>query len=88
MDSVPKSRLIRQRIRSLLLEIGARPGSVESETLLIRDGVYCGHHFRFGQYEAVWFVEEEQIKLYGPSGTLVRSLRTSEIEPMLSQQAA
>ena len=45
------------------------------ESLLIRSGTYCGHRFEKDGFRAVWFIEEEQIKLYGKDGQLLRVLR-------------
>ena len=88
MESVPKTRLIRQYIRSLMLGLGdSHPHGVD-ESLLIRDGVYCGHCFRRGGFHLVWFVEENQIKLFGPDGSLLRAESVDEIPAGITQQAA
>lgn len=44
-----------------------------NESILIRDGFYCGRKFRFADYSAVWFAEEDQLKLYDPQGALLES---------------
>ncbi len=44
-----------------------------NESILIRDGFYCGRKFRFADYSAVWFAEEDQLKLYDPQGSLLES---------------
>ena len=41
------------------------------ESILIRDGYYCGRRFRLGELEAIWFVDEDQLKVYD-EGSLVR----------------
>lgn len=40
------------------------------ETLLIRQGHYCGHRFQQGELTAVWFFEEAQLKVYRQDGSL------------------
>jgi hypothetical protein len=40
------------------------------ETILIRDGAYCGRRFRLADYSLVLFAEENQVKLFNPSGSL------------------
>ena len=44
------------------------------ETILVRDGSYCGRRFRTRNFHAVWFLEENQLKFYGPDGRVVRVL--------------
>jgi hypothetical protein len=58
------------------------------ESLLIRDGVYCGHRFRRQQYEAVWFVDENQVKFYGPGRVLLQSYPASDVAMRQMQQQA
>lgn len=41
------------------------------ETVLIREGVYCGHRFSSGNLSAVWFFEEDQVKVYGANRQLL-----------------
>ncbi|WP_040770071.1 hypothetical protein [Novipirellula maiorica] len=46
------------------------PVKVLSESLLIRDGFFCGRCFRTEAYRAVWFIEEDELKIYSNSGSL------------------
>ena len=41
-----------------------------AESILIRDGHYCGRRFESGGMSAVWFIEENQIKFFGKEGAL------------------
>lgn len=41
-----------------------------TEAILISDGHYCGRRFAFGPYTAIWFVEENQIKICNPDGSV------------------
>lgn len=70
---------IRTALRSRLLELAQTPDGTVQETLLIRDGCYCGQRYTAGHYSAVWFIEEGEIKIFGPSGTLVESFRAHSI---------
>jgi hypothetical protein len=88
MENISKSRQIRQFIRSRLDLISDDAFSTQSESLLIRDGVYCGHRFRQAGYEAVWFVEEGQVKFYTASGELVESVSIDAIGTRALPQAA
>ncbi|MEM9585850.1 MAG: hypothetical protein AAGA03_01100 [Planctomycetota bacterium] len=49
------------------------------ESILIRGGFYCGRRFDAGIYVAVWFMEEDQLKISRPDGQVVASLSGSEI---------
>ena len=43
------------------------------ETILICDGFYCGRRFCSASYHAVWFIEENELKFYGPDGAVIRA---------------
>lgn len=47
------------------------------EAILIRDGFYCGRKFNFGDYRAVWFLEEEQVKIHRADGAVVECFSTA-----------
>ena len=42
------------------------------EAALIRDGQYCGHRFTSRELSAVWFFEEDQVKIYGSDRQLIQ----------------
>ena len=44
--------------------------SVIKESVLIRDGHYCGRRFECDGNSAVWFIEENQIKCFTQEGAL------------------
>ena len=70
----------RQHVKSLFAEMNS-PSSGLSETVLIRDGHYCGHRFSNSDLSAVWFFEEEEIKVYDERRQLIRVESLSE-EPL------
>jgi hypothetical protein len=44
---------------------GLSPDSpVMRESILIRDGFYCGRRFHTDQHRAVWFIEEDELKIF------------------------
>jgi hypothetical protein len=51
-----------------------------SEAMLIRDGFFCGRRFRFSNYQAVWFLEEDELKIRDLAGSVLALLGTSEID--------
>ncbi len=63
---------IRQLARDAFSNLGAQVPVEISENILIRDEMYCGRRFQCGELHAIWFVEEDEIKIYGDSGALVR----------------
>lgn len=53
-----------------------------SEAMLIRDGFFCGRRFRFPNYQAVWFLEEDELKIRDLQGTGLALLSTTEIDEL------
>ena len=47
------------------------------EAALIRDGQYCGHRFTSRELSAVWFFEEDQVKIYGSDRQLIQVVSTT-----------
>lgn len=54
--------------------------SILRETILIRGEFFCGRRFYTANHYAVWFVEEDQLKIYQNSGELLCMLTGSQIE--------
>lgn len=64
---------IRNAIATELLALGAGDVSDLRETILIRDGLFCGRKFQSQGFSVVWFMEENEIKFFGPTGQLLRA---------------
>ena len=43
-------------------ETGESP--ILSESILIREGHFCGRSFKTSGFRAIWFIEEDQLKVY------------------------
>ncbi len=69
---------IRDAIGTELQSYGLHDVSELRETILIRNGVFCGRKFQCQGYQVVWFVEENQIKFFAPSGKLLRACTAEE----------
>lgn len=54
-----------------------------SEAILIRNGYFCGRRFRFQLYHAVWFLEEDEVKIHTPQGEVVARLAANEIDALV-----
>jgi len=61
---------IRSAIRQQFYNFGASEDVQTEETILISDGYYCGRRFRCDGFEAIWFIEENQIKFFDQDGTV------------------
>ncbi|MCA9132975.1 MAG: hypothetical protein KDA45_07460, partial [Planctomycetales bacterium] len=61
-------------IADQLNSMGAETVDSIGETLLIRDGLFCGRKFQCAGYEVVWFVEEDEIKFFSPCGELLKAV--------------
>ena len=70
---------VRHQVRETLRSQGCEDLADLCETILIREGFYCGRCFTCGDQRAIWFIEEQVIKFYGPSGEFVASLSTNEL---------
>jgi hypothetical protein len=62
---------VRGRVEQLFAELDFGP-EICREIVLIRDGNYCGRRFEAAGGHAVWFAEEDQLKLVSDRGSVVR----------------
>lgn len=62
---------VRNRVHQLFAELRFGVGECR-ETILIRNGSYCGRRFDVEAGSAIWFVEEDQLKLINADGRVVR----------------
>ena len=81
MPHESRTEQIRNYISNELVRLGADVNTSLRETLLIRSGNYCGHRFKLGQFHAVWFIDEDQIKFSGPEGMI------QSVQPSVTVQA-
>jgi hypothetical protein len=56
--------------------------AITSESILIRQEHYCGRRFRTDTHQAVWFIEEDQIKISTSGNQWCVSLQGQEIDAM------
>lgn len=62
---------IRNQIRDRFERLGADSTHPIIETILIRNGYYCGRRFEQDRLTAVWFILENQIKCFDRTGALL-----------------
>ena len=70
---------VRRHTRRHLEELGAAPGAEIVETILIRDGYYCGRRFECDGYSAVWFVDENELKIHERDGRVHAALSVDDL---------
>ncbi|MDA1052811.1 MAG: hypothetical protein O3C40_20345 [Planctomycetota bacterium] len=71
--------LVRQHVRTTFAAQSVADLDDCCETILIRDGFYCGRCFACDSHRAIWFVEEKVIKFYGPDGEFLTSKAIEEV---------
>jgi hypothetical protein len=88
MPNTSRNHRVRQIVLETFRQLGAAATETPSETTLIRDGYYCGNRFMLDDFEAVWFVEENQIKFYGPDGGLLQVVKPGMAVSVTQAKAA
>ncbi len=88
MTQLKRTERTRQIIHDSLQHHGADQGIVARETLLIKAGNYCGHRIKQGDFHAVWFVEEDEVKIYGSEGLLETFCPTDRLNQPATRRAA
>ena len=68
---------VRREVRAIFEALGCQDEI--RETILIRNGYYCGRRFSTTGSEAVWFLEEDQIKVYSTDGRVVQTLKNVNV---------
>ena len=79
---------IRKRVTATFSQIGFEPDDGLRESILIRDGAYCGRRYESSQGHAIWFLEEDQLKFYRPDGSVLRVLEPAVERAWPSRVAA
>ena len=52
---------------------------IVGESVLIVDGFYCGRRFDAGRCYAIWFIEEDQLKIHAAGGELLCVFSSEEL---------
>lgn len=66
-----KIKRTRQYIQQLFNQLDSGDADL-CETVLIRNGLYCGHRFSCNAFTAIWFFEENELKIYDADHNLLR----------------
>lgn len=79
---------VRRLVAQTFADLGVAEPDQVRESILIRDGNYCGRRFEAGAAEAIWFVEENELKFYRLDGSALRVLTPATREPTVTRVAA
>ena len=71
---------VRDHVHEVFLQHGVDRDALIEEAILIRDGFYCGRRFQCGSLQAIWFVEEDQLKIYNQQGVVQKTSVTAILE--------
>ena len=69
-------------------ELGPDGSLIHRESMLVRDEFFCGRKFHAEHYTAVWFIEEDALKIHRADGSLELALRGSEIDDFGTKEEA
>jgi len=83
MHSTQLAERVRELVCNFFQEHGDASARQPAERILIRDGHYCGRRFDGQQLAAVWFIEERELKVYGPGGSLLAGFQLDLVQPPL-----
>ncbi|WP_149752693.1 hypothetical protein [Rubripirellula obstinata] len=87
MTNSQRLTTVRSAIEGYLASQADQPGSTDEvdcviaiESILIRDEHYCGRRFSTSTHRAVWFIEEDQVKIFTADQSLCCVLKADQID--------
>ena len=80
-----ESQPIRDLVVGVLTELGVPSPSAVIQTLLVRDGCFVGHSFRFDGGYAIWCVGSPAIEFYDQYDNLLKMVN---VEALMEGEAA
>ena len=66
---------IRESVAKAVGEFRSDPPAGRGEAILCRDGYLVGHQFNFDGVHAVWFVDDDEIKINDEQGEILQVLK-------------
>jgi hypothetical protein len=76
---------IRGFVRAAFAQAGGQLDQGLTEHVLVRNDTYCGRRFHCQGLQGIWFIEEDQLKIYGADGRVVEVVTASQICDPVSQ---
>ncbi len=82
MTNSQRLAIVRTCLRQWLQEReeGRATEPILRESILIRNEFYRGRQFHTSRHRAVWFIEEDQLKIYDDQGEVVAVMTGEEID--------
>lgn len=65
---------VRHLVADALARVAGEGADLIRESILIREGLYCGRRFETSAGYAIWFVEENQVKVFRADGSMAQVL--------------
>ena len=88
MTHSPQLERIRQFVQQTFGQLTGETSPAVRESILVQDGQYCGRRFSSDKMQAVWFVEEGELKFYGEDGAVVKVAGTEAVVERAKRAAA
>lgn len=86
MTNSQRLAVIRNALTVWLREHDSTANHLFRECMLIRDGFFCGRRFAHDSIDAVWFVEEDELKIRNAAtGSLIETLQSGAIDELASK---
>jgi hypothetical protein len=79
---------VRHLVAASFAELQFTDGNEPRETLLIRGGAYCGRRYESPGGHALWFFEEDQLKLFSADGRVLRVIERVSAASVPTRMAA
>ena len=73
---------VRSHVRGVFSQHGVSEDARIEETIMIRDGYFCGRRFHCEEMQAVWFIEEDQLKIYNQEGIVESKAVSVMLQPL------
>ena len=76
MHQADITETVRDIAARTLAELRLSDGTPPRESVLLRDGIYCGRRFEAEHGDALWFFEEDELKIIGADGRVRRVIHS------------
>jgi hypothetical protein len=75
MPHAQLTEAVRRLVTETFARLGVDGAEAIRESILIRQGLYCGRRFETAGGYAIWFAEENQVKVFQDGGHVVDVLQ-------------
>ena len=88
MSHAALTAAVRARVLQAFADLQLGSGEHLHETILIKGGNYCGRRFATDGGHAIWFAEEDQLKMCGADGRVLCVIESASRRPNHHRAAA